>query len=220
MAHFADTSMQARFPKKEKVKKTPIKHYDCRRCGEFHPFNIYCPNIRFPPVIPGECRSCGTITREHANDCQYVAIKDNIGVCTYCQDQDHHYAACPQRRMDQEAAMREKKKNRKNNKKKGKVRIIAGIMTREQESDSTLPPKKEERDMSTGSPWKFGRGKNKLNPPLGGYVPHSMVSPKEPMCFFCGIGTHGYKDCPVMHQYIMEQADALAQKRLDEYQQM
>ena len=93
-------------------------------------------------------------------------------------------------------------------------------MTREQESDSTLPPKKEERDMSTGSPWKFGRGENKLNPPLGGYVPHSMASPKEPMCSFCGIGTHGYKDCPVMHQYIREQADAIAQKRLDEYQQM
>ena len=47
-----------------------------------------------------------------------------------------------------------------------------------------------------------------------------MVPPKESMCSFCGIGTHGYKDCPVMHQYIREQADALAQKRLGEYQQM
>ena len=81
MAHFADTSMQARFPKKEKIKKTPIKHYDCRQCGESHPFNIYCPTIKIPSVIPGECRSCGTITKEHANNCQYVAIKDNIGLC-------------------------------------------------------------------------------------------------------------------------------------------
>ena len=29
MAHFADSSMQARFPKKEKLRKTPIKHYEC-----------------------------------------------------------------------------------------------------------------------------------------------------------------------------------------------
>ena len=33
--------------------------------------------------------------------------------------------------------MREKKKNKKNDKKKGEVRIIAGVMTREQDSDST-----------------------------------------------------------------------------------
>ena len=96
MAHFADDSMRARFPKKERMKRTPIKHYECRHCGGSHPFNIYCPNVRDPPVIPGECRSCGTTTREHANDCQYVAIKDNIGLCTYCQAQDHRYAACPQ----------------------------------------------------------------------------------------------------------------------------
>ena len=89
MAHFTDDSMRARFPKKEKMKRTPIKHYECRRCGGLHPFNIYCPNVRDPPVIPGECRSCGTTTREHANDCQYVAIKDNIGLCTYCMAQDH-----------------------------------------------------------------------------------------------------------------------------------
>ena len=85
MAHFADNSMRARFPKKERITKMPIKYYECHHCGGSHPFNIYCPNVRDPPVIPGECRSCGTTTREHANDCQYVAIKDNIGLCTYCQ---------------------------------------------------------------------------------------------------------------------------------------
>ena len=113
MAHFADTSMRAHFPKKERTRKTPLKHYECRRCGESHPFNIYCPNVRDPPVIPGEYRSCGTTTREHANDCQYVALKDNIGLCRYCQAQDHRYAACPQWAVDQEAAAREKKKKRK-----------------------------------------------------------------------------------------------------------
>ena len=93
-------------------------------------------------------------------------------------------------------------------------------MTREQESDSTLPPEKEERDVSTGLPWRIGRTENKLRTPFGGHVPHSMVPPKERMCSFCGVGTHGYKDCPVMQQYIREQADALAQKKLGEYQQM
>ena len=104
MAHFADNSMWPRFPKREKTKKTPIEYYECRCCGGSHPFNIYCPNVRDPPVIPGECRSCGPTTRELANDCQYVTIKDNIGLCTYCQAQDHRYAACPQWAVDQEMA--------------------------------------------------------------------------------------------------------------------
>ena len=39
------------------------------------------------------------------------------------------------------------------------------------------------------------------------------------MCSFCGGNTHEYRDCPTMHQYIREQADALAQRRMGEYQQ-
>ena len=62
MAHFADDSMRAHFPKREKTKKTPVKYYECHRCGGSHPFNIYCPNVRDPPVILGECRSWGTTT--------------------------------------------------------------------------------------------------------------------------------------------------------------
>ena len=55
--------------------------------------------------------------------------------------------------------MREKKENKKNNKKKGKVRIIAGVMMREQDSDSSVSP--------------GGRGQKKgmptpLNKPTGG----------------------------------------------------
>ena len=107
-------------------------------------------------MIPGECRSCGTTTREHANDCQYVAIKDNIGLCTYCQAQDHRYADCPQRALDQRAVVREARKNKKN-KKGGKVKIVAGIMTREQESDSTSSPEKEEGRVEAPSPQKIGR---------------------------------------------------------------
>ena len=217
MAHFADDSMRARFPRKEKMKRTPIKYYECRRCGGSHPFNIYCPNVRDPPVIPGECRSCGTTTREHANDCQYVAIKDNIGLCTYCQAQDHRYADCPQRALDQEAVARETKKNKKN-KKRGKVKIVAGIMTREQESDSTLSPEKEEGEVETSSPQRL-QGRGGYQPPShGGYVSQLVIIPTEVMCSFCGGNTHEYRDCPTMHQYIREQADALAQRRMGEYQ--
>ena len=219
MAHFTDNSMRVRFPKKERIKKMPIKYYECRCCGGSHPFNIYCPNVRDPPVIPGECRSCGTTTREHANDCQYVAIKDNIGLCTYCRAQDHRYAACPQRAADQETAAREKRKNKKNNKKRGKVKIVAGIMTREQESDSTLPPEKEEGGIETPSPQRLEGRWGYQRPLHGGYVPQPVIASREVMCSFCGANTHDYRDCPVMHQYIREQADALARRRLEEYQQ-
>ena len=218
MAHFADDSMRARFPKREKVRRTTIKYYECRRCGGSHPFNIYCPNVRDPPVIPGECRSCGTTTREHANDCQYVAIKDNIGLCTYCQAQDHRYADCPQRALDREAAAREAKRNKKN-KKKGKVKIVAGIMTREQESDSTLSPERGEGEVKTPSPQRSDGGQGYQRPLHGGYLPQPVITPKEVMCSFCGGNTHDYRDCPTMHQYIREQADALTQRRMEEYPQ-
>ena len=59
MAHFADSSMQARFPRKEKICKTPIKHYECHRCGGSHNFNIYCPTVRDPPVVPGTADHVG-----------------------------------------------------------------------------------------------------------------------------------------------------------------
>ena len=218
MAHFADDSMRARFPKKEKTKRTPIKHYECRRCGESHPFNIYCPNVRDPPVIPGECRSCRTTTREHANDCQYVAIKDNIGLCTYCQAQDHRYADCPQRALDQRTVVGEVRKNKKN-KKGGKVKIVAGIMTREQESDSTPSPEKEEGGVEAPSPQRLEGRRGYQHPLHGGYVSQPVTTPEEIMCSFCGGNTHDYRDCPTMHQYIREQADTLAQRRMGEYQQ-
>ena len=93
-------------------------------------------------------------------------------------------------------------------------------MTREQESDSTLPLEKEERDVNSDSPQRIERMRSRVSFPTGEHVPYSMVPPKEPVCSFCGIGTHSYKDCPVMHQYITEQAHALAQRRMGEYKQM
>ena len=218
MAHFADDSMRARFPKREKIKRSPIKHYECRHCGESHPFNIYCPNVRDPPVILGECRSCGTTTCEHGNDYQYVAIKDNIGLCTYCQAQDHRYADCPQQALDQRAVVIETRKNKKN-KKGGKVKIVAGIMTRERESDSTPSPEREEGGVEAPSPQRLEGRRGYQRPLHGGYVSQPVITPEEMICSFCGGNTHDYRDCPTMHQYIREQADALAQRRMGEYQQ-
>ena len=165
MAHFADDSMQARFPKKEKIKRTPIKYYECHRC----------------------------------------------------QAQDHRYADCPQRTLDQGAVAREVKKNRKN-KKKGKVKIVAGIMTREQESDSTLSHEKEEGGVEIPSPQRLDRRWGYQRPLHGEYLSQPVIAPKEVMCSFCGGNTHEYRDCPVMQQYIRQQADTLAQRRIGEYQ--
>ena len=109
---------------------------------------------------------------------QYVAIKDNIGLCTYCRGQDHRYAACPQRKVDQEAAMREKKKNKKNDKKKGKVRIIASVMMREQDSDSSVLPgggdKRQECPPSTTQQVGDSRDHSR-----GEYFPKTTMSPRK-----------------------------------------
>ena len=91
-------------------------------------------------------------------------------------------------------------------------------MTREQESDSTLSPEKEEGGVETPSPQRLEGRRGYQRPLHGGYVPQPVITPKEVMCSFCGGNTHDYRDCPVMQQYIREQADALAQRRLGEYQ--
>ena len=94
------------------------------------------------------------------------------------------------------------------------VKIVAGIMTREQESDSTLSPEKEEGRIETPSPQRL-EGRQGYQCPLhGGLIPKLVIAPRGVMCSFCGANTHSYRDCPVMHQYIREQADALAQRRL------
>ena len=57
------------------------------------------------------------------------------------------------------------------------------------------------------------------HPLHGGYLSQPVTAPGEMMCYFCGGNTHDYRDCPTLHQYIREQADALAQRRMGEYQQ-
>ena len=73
--------------------------------------------------------------------------------------------------------MREKKKNKRNSKKKGKVRIIASVMTREQDSDSTLPPEGAERKMGVSSSHRPGEGMNILSPHSSEPVVQPTMSP-------------------------------------------
>ena len=96
-AKFYSQSMKERFPKGEKRRKSKILEYTCRRCGEQHPFNRYCPYAVKPPIVPGECRSCATLTNHHDEECELVAIKDRIGLCAFCGDISHLYAGCPDR---------------------------------------------------------------------------------------------------------------------------
>ena len=90
-------AMQERFPKKKRTKKKKILEYTCRRCGDKHPFNRYCPYAIEPPIIPGECRSCATLTNHHDDRCELVELKDRIGMCAFCGDVSHMYAECPDR---------------------------------------------------------------------------------------------------------------------------
>ena len=82
-AKFYSPSMKERFPKIEKRRKSKILEYTCRRCGQWHPFNQYCPYAIRPPIVPGECRSCATLTNHHDEECELIAIKDRIGVCAF-----------------------------------------------------------------------------------------------------------------------------------------
>ena len=93
-------------------------------------------------------------------------------------------------------------------------------MTREQDSDSTLPSEREEREIKTPSPHRPGERRDVLSP-QGGENISKLTSPSpELICSFCGVVTHDYKNYPVLHQYIREQADALAQRRFGGYQQI
>ena len=188
LAKHYDESMNARFPPKRRKPPKPLRQYDCRRCGQRHPFNVYCPFVTQPLVIPGECKSCGAVTNLHDDDCQYVEVKDEIGICSFCGQLDHTYAQCPEREEQREIAQKEREKNKVNKEKgKAKVKIVSGILTRQWERDEVTPSETS-------------------NPPL--------VNPLvDSACSFCGNNTHGHAKCPVLHQYIRQQADELAAAR-------
>ena len=80
-------------------------------------------------------------------------------------------------------------------------------------------PKRRRGRVKTPSPQRMGGRPGYQCPLHGGYLSQPVTAPGEMMCSFCGGNTHDYRDCPTMHQYIREQADALAQRRMGEYQQ-
>ena len=192
LAKHYDECMKAQFPPKRRKPPKPLRQYDCRRCGQRHPFNVYCPFITQPPVIPGECKSCGAVTNLHDDDCQYVEVKDEIGICSFCGQLDHTYAQCPEREEQREIARKEREKNKINKEKgKAKVKIVSGILTRQKDRDEVTPSET-------------------FNPP--------QVSPLIGLaCSFCGNNTHGHAKCPVLHQYIRQQANELAAARASGY---
>ena len=192
LAKHYDESMNVRFPPKRRKPPKPFRQYDCRRCGQKHPFNVYCPFVTQPPVIPGECKSCGAVTNLHDENCQYVKIKDEIGICTFCGRLDHTYAQCAEREEQKRIAQKEREKNQINKEKgKAKVKIVSGILTRQKERGEDTPSET-------------------FNP--------SLIDPLLDLaCSFCGNNTHGHAKCPVLHQYIRQQADELAAARASGY---
>ena len=135
--------MKNRFHQEASPKRPKIKTYECRRCRERHPFNRYCPYVSQGEITPGECKACGAVTNIHAEDCQYVAIKDEIGLCSYCGCPDHTYRTCPQREAEKVVAEKNRKNRSATKKGKGKVKIVSGILTRVQEEDPQYEIKKE-----------------------------------------------------------------------------
>ena len=192
LAKHYDDSMNVRFPPKRRKPQKPLRQYDCRRCEQKHPFNVYCPFVTHPPVVPGECKSCGAVTNVHDEDCQYVEVKDEIGICSFCGQLDHTYAQCPEREEQREIAQKAREDNKGSRKKgKTKIKIVSGILTRQKDSDEVTPSETS-------------------NPPL--------VSPLVDFaCSFCGNNTHTHAKCPVLHQYIRQQANELAAARASGY---
>ena len=71
------------------------------------------------------------------------------------------------------------------------MRIVSGILTRQRDSDTTPPAET-------------------LDPPKMNFL-------RGLVCSFCGNNTHDYRGCPVLHQYIRQQANELAAARSGGY---
>ena len=183
-------AMKNRFRQEPSPRRPKIRTYECRKCRERHPFNKYCPYVGQGEITPGECKACGAVTNVHAEDCQYVAVKDEIGLCSYCGAPDHTYHNCPEREYDRKVAERNKKNQPKKNKEKGKARIVSGILTRVKEEE------KSPRGRADRSPLIDFEGR--------------------PRCSCCGSCNHEYTECLLLQQYIREQADELARRRIEE----
>ena len=183
-------SMKDRFHQETSPKKPSIRTYECRKCRERHPFNRYCPYASRGEITPGECKACGAVTNVHAEGCQYVAVKDEIGLCSYCGRPDHTYRTCPEREHDREVAEKNRRNQFNRGKEKGKARIVSGILTRVREEE------------------KSPRGRIERSPLID--------FEGQPKCSCCGSYDHEYTGCLLLQQYIREQADELARRHLED----
>ena len=183
-------SMKDRFRQEASPKRPSIRTYECRKCREMHPFNKYCPYAPKGEITLGECKACGAVTNVHAESCQYVAIKDEIGLCSYCGRPDHTYCACPERELDREVAEKNRRNQYKRGKEKGKARIVSGILTRMKEE--AMSPK----------------GRREWSPLID--------FDGQPRCSCCGSYDHEYTECLLLQQYIRKQVDELVRRRLEE----
>ena len=130
-------SMKDHFRQETSPIRPRIRTYECRKCRERHPFNRYCPYAPQGEITPGECKACGAVTNLHAEGCQYVAVKDEIGLCSYCGCPDHTYHTCPEQELDREVAEKNRKNQFRKGKEKGKARIVSRILTRVKEEEKS-----------------------------------------------------------------------------------
>ena len=80
-----------------------------------------------------------------------------------------------------------KKKNKKNYKKKGKVRIIAGVMMREQDSDSTLSPGGRGQKTGMSPPQQPNRWGDTRDHSHSEYFPKAIMYPKKQFVLSVGL---------------------------------
>ena len=66
-------------------------------------------------------------------------------------------------------------------------------MTREKDSDSTLPPEGKEKERGITTPPKMRTGEDTTRTCGGGSPIQPMVTPAKVVCSFCGVATHGYR---------------------------
>ena len=88
--------MRQRLPKRVKKKRPTIGRYQCRKCAQYYSFKEYCPNIPYPQPHLDERKACRCIDGQHAEGCDYDAIRRRLLLCTYCGKAGHIYQDCRQ----------------------------------------------------------------------------------------------------------------------------
>ena len=93
-ARYDSEEMRERFPKRQKQRKVPLAQYQCWKCSQYYSFKEYCPNITYPQLKLGECKACGQTGGQHANGCDYDAIRRRLLLCSFCGKAGHIHQDC------------------------------------------------------------------------------------------------------------------------------